>query len=180
MPAYNYPVSLIPDDDAQRLLSLYQCGMLDTPEEESFDRVARLAALIFNAPASFINFVDERRVFFKSNNSNFPTRSIDRKDSLCSLTILKNEPTVFEDTHAIPQLLASPYVSCEGGIRFYAGAPLIMPDGHRVGTVCVIDSEPRLIIPRQLQMLETLSHVITEKLILQMTISKMEKSSLRN
>lgn len=174
MASYQYPASLIPDNDRERLLCLYQCGVLDTEEEESFDRIADLAALIFNAPASFVNFVDDDRVFFKANRSSFPTRIVERKDSLCSLTILRDEPTVFEDTHLVPELLKSPYVSAEGGIRFYAGAPVIMPDGYRVGTVCVIDSEPRLIIPRQLKMLVTLSQIIAEKLVLQNRIRQLQ------
>jgi len=167
MNEYTYPASLIPDNDAARLLSLYRCGVMDTPEEESYDRIARLAALIFNAPGAFINFVDKDKVFFKSNISSFVSRYVKRNDSLCSLTILSDKPTVFEDTHDVEQLLQSPHVSAEGGIRFYAGAPLIMPDGYSVGSVCVIDSEPRLVTARQMEMLVTLSQIITEKLSLQ-------------
>ena len=180
MSTYPYPASLIPDNDAERLLSLYQCDILDTPEDESFDRVARMAALIFNTPGAFINFVDADRVFFKSNLSSFPTRSIERKDSLCSLTILNDGPTVFEDTQSVPELLASPYVSCDGGIRFYAGAPLVMPDGQRIGTVCVIDAEPRLTTPRQLEMLVTLSQIIVEKLVLELRITDLTYQPQRN
>lgn len=176
MSDYQYPSSLIPVNDSERLSSLYQCEILDTPEDESFDKIARLAGLIFNTQSSFINFVDKERVFFKSNISTFPSRTVDRRYSLCSLTILNSEPTVFEDTHLVPQLLQSPYVSCEGGIRFYAGAPLIMPDGYHIGTVCVIDSEPRLITSRQLQMLVTLSEVIVEKLVLQTRIKQLENN----
>lgn len=174
MANYTYPISLIPENDADRLETLVRCQVLDTPEEESYDRVARLAALIFNTRSAFVNFVDEKRVFFKANVSTFPTRNVPRNHSLCSLTILSDKPTVFEDTHDVPQLLESPYVSAEGGIRFYAGAPLIMSNGHRVGTVCVIDQEPRLVASRQLEMLVTLASIIVEKLELEITISDLQ------
>lgn len=174
MTNFKYPNTLIPHDDKLRLRTLYACNVLDQPEEESYDRIARLAALIFNTPSAFINFVDEDRVFFKSNVSDFPTRNVKREDSLCSLTVLRAEPTVFEDTHSIDELLKSPYVCADGGIRFYAGAPLTMPDGHRIGTVCVIDSEPKLVTPRQIDMLVTLSLIIVEKLILQNSIANLE------
>lgn len=174
MAKYVYPDSLIPANDADRLRTLAQCNVLDTPEDESFDRVARLAALIFNTPAAFVNFVDEKRVFFKANFSSFPTRNVDRAHSLCSLTILNEDPTVFEDTHELPQLLESPYVNAEGGIRFYAGAPLVMRNGHRIGTVCVIDSEPRLVTPRQMEMLVTLANIIVEKLELERQVADLQ------
>ena len=173
----NYPPNLIPDDDMLRLQTLEQCAIWDTPEDPSYDRVARLAALIFNTRSAFINFVGEEQVFFKSNFSSFPTRKIERQHSLCSLTILHDTPTIFEDTHEVPQLLQSPYVHGEGGIRFYAGAPLIMPNGHRIGTVCVIDAEPRLITTRQMEMLVILAGIIVEKIVLEMMVTKLEKQS---
>lgn len=177
MSKYSYPATLIPENEQMRISTLEQCAVLDTPEDPSYDRIAQLAALIFNTPSAFINFVDKERVFFKANKSTFPTRTVARRHSLCSLTILHDTPTVFEDTHEVPQLLESPYVSGEGGIRFYAGAPLIMPNGHRIGTVCVIDAEPRLITKRQMEMLVMLSEIIVEKLVLEMLVSNAEKQA---
>lgn len=164
MSQYCKPISIIPHDDEDRLNKLYQYEILDTPAEDDFDRIARLAAEIFDTPSAFISLVDKDRVFFKSNISTLESNEVLRKDSLCSLTILENQLTVFNDTHQIPDLLESPYVSCQGGIRFYAGAPLKTPEGYPLGTICVVDAVPRQVNEKQLKMLETLSFIVVEQL----------------
>lgn len=164
MPSYTKPVSIIPQNDEQRLTKLYTYGILDTPSEEAFDKIAKLAAQIFDTPSAFVSFVDKDRVFFKSNISSLGENQVLRQDSLCSLAILENKLTVFSDTHQIPDLLASPHVSCEGGIRFYAGAPLKSPEGYQLGTLCVVDAVPREVTEKQLQMLETLSSIVVDEL----------------
>ena len=120
---YTRPTSIIPLNDAQRLEKLYEYRILDTHSEEAFDKIALLAAQIFNTTSAFISFVDEDRVFLKSNLSLLRNNIIDRRDSLCSLAILEDNVTVFNDTHTSPDLMESPYVTGEDGIRFYAGAP---------------------------------------------------------
>lgn len=164
MPIYNKPSSIIPVDDKERLKKLYSYEILDTPPEEAFDKIAKLASQIFNTPSAFVTFVDQDRVFFKSNLSPLAGNEVKRNDSLCSLSILATELTVFNDTHRIPDLLESPHVSAEGGIRFYAGAPLKTSEGHQLGTVCVTDSVPREATQEQLRMLETLSSVVMDEL----------------
>lgn len=164
MPIYNKPLSIIPVDDEERLKKLYSYEILDTPPEEAFDKIAKLASQIFNTPSAFVTFVDQDRVFFKSNLSPLEGNEVKRNDSLCSLSILATELTVFNDTHQIPDLLESPHVSAEGGIRFYAGAPLKTSEGHQLGTVCVTDSVPREATQEQLNMLQTLSSVVMDEL----------------
>lgn len=164
MPQYQKPASIIPQDDQDRLSKLYAYEILDTPAESAFDNLAHLAAQIFDTPSAFISFVDKERVFFKSNISALEGREVDRNDSLCSLTILEDQLTVFTDTHQVPDLLESPHVSCEGGIRFYAGAPLKTSEGHQIGTICVVDAVPRQATDKQLQMLETLAKVVVDEL----------------
>ncbi len=164
MAAYSKPASIIPSNDQDRLRKLHGYGILDTPPEEAFDKIARLAAQIFDTPSAFVTFVDSDRVFFKANLSLLAGNQVQREDSLCSLAILEEEVTVFTDTYQIPDLLESPHVSCQGGIRFYAGAPLKTREGYRLGTVCVIDSVPRQAFPKQLQMLETLSSIVVDEL----------------
>lgn len=159
------PKSIIPDNDVLRLEKLREYQILDTHSEDTFDKIALMAAQIFNTPSAFITFVDENRVFFKSNLSSLSLNEVDRKDSLCSLAILQDSTTVFHDTHKISGLIENPYVAAEGGIRFYAGAPLKSPEGFNMGTICVIDSEPRLApTESQLEMLKTLSKIIIDKL----------------
>jgi len=164
MENYTKPSSIIPLNDEERLKKLYQYEILDTPSEEAFDKIAKLAAQIFDTPSAYVTFVDKNRVFFKSNISPIEGNEVLRNDSLCSLAILETETTMFSDTHLIPSLLDSPHVSCEGGIRFYAGAPLKTKEGHQLGTVCVVDSVPRQANEKQLRMLETLSSVVVDEL----------------
>lgn len=164
MSIYRKPASIIPQQDEERLEKLYRYEILDTPAEDAFDKIAILAAQIFDTPSAFISFVDKDRVFFKSNISTLEGNEVLRQDSLCSLTILQDKLTVFNDTHQIPDLLESPHVSCEGGIRFYAGAPLKTNEGHQIGTICVVDTVPRDATPKQLQMLQTLSSIVIDEL----------------
>lgn len=164
MQNYRKPASIIPSNDNERLKKLYDYEILDTPTEEAFDKIAKLAAEIFDAPNAFITFVDKDRVFFKSNLSSLEGREVERQDSLCSLAILEKQTTLFTDTHQISDLMESPHVSSEGGIRFYAGAPLKTTEGYRLGTICVTDAVPRQATEKQLRMLETLSSLVTDEL----------------
>jgi len=161
---YKKPISIIPINEAARLQKLYDYQVLDTHSEDTFDKIALLASQIFNTPNAFVTFVDADRVYFKANISNFTTNEVPREDSLCSLAILDEKTTIFNDTHDYPDLMESPLVNGEGGIRFYAGAPLKSPEGYSMGTVCVIDSVPREATEQQMEMLRTLSDIVINKL----------------
>lgn len=161
---YTKPATIIPENDSRRLEKLYEYQILDTHSEDSFDKIALLAAQIFNTTSAFISFVDRDRVFFKSNLSLLPESQIRRKDSLCTLAILNANVTVFNDTHTSPDLIDSPYVAPEDGIRFYAAAPLRTPEGYMVGAICVMDTEPREITDSQVDMLKTLAKIVIDKL----------------
>jgi signal transduction histidine kinase len=156
--------SIIPDNEKERLEKLRDYEVLDTFPEEVFDKLGRLAAQIFDAPNALISFIDENRVYFKSNLSSLPVNEIQRDDSLCSLAILQDSVMVFNDTHAVAELLENPYVSAKDGIRFYAAAPLKSPEGYNVGTICVTDSVERKATPAQLEMLSTLAQIVIDKL----------------
>ncbi len=157
-------LNFIPETESRRLEKLREYQILDTHSEDTFDNIALLASQIFGVPNAFISFVDADRVFFKSNLSSLPFTEVDRKHSLCSLAILHDKVTVFNDTYNHPHLMETPYVSEKGGIRFYAGAPLKSPEGHNMGTICVVDSVPRETTEEQLGMLKTLSRIIIDKL----------------
>lgn len=161
---YKKPISIIPINEAARLQKLYDYQVLDTHSEDTFDKIALLASQIFNTPNAFVTFVDADRVYFKANISNFTTNEVPREDSLCSLAILDEKTTIFNDTHDYPDLMESPLINGEGGIRFYAGAPLKSPEGYSMGTVCVIDSVPREATEQQMEMLRTLSDIVINKL----------------
>lgn len=152
-------------NEAQRLEKLHAYHVLDTHPEDNFDNIALLAAQIFDAPNAIISFVDTNRIFLKSNLSGLPhTLSLDRHENLCGVAVLNESVTVFNDTHQHPDLLCSPLVNCENGIRFYAGAPLRSPEGFNMGMLCVTDTVPRQATHQQLEMLKTLSKLIVDKL----------------
>lgn len=160
-PAYEKPESIIPINDQERLRALYRYEILDTPPEEFFEKMTRMAAKLLKMPNAFISLVDVDRVWYKSNFSSLAVPCVDREDSLCSLTIINEEEvTVFENTLLIPSLLSSPYVSAENGIRFYAGAPLITYDGYNLGTICVVDGEPRTITKEEKDLLKDMADLV--------------------
>jgi len=157
---------LLPGDNTFRLNKLYDYEILDTHPEDTFDRIALLAAQVFETPNAFITFVDRDRVFFKSNISNFAADDIPVEKTPFSLATIKEDFTVYYDTFDDHFLRNSPLVNCAGGIRFYAVAPLITPEGYLVGTVCVADSIPRnhTITPKQVEMLKSLADIIVNTL----------------
>ncbi|MDI9349326.1 MAG: ATP-binding protein [Candidatus Symbiobacter sp.] len=113
----------------------------ETPEPE-FDRLTDLAAEIFAAPIAAISMIDQERQWFKARRG-LSICEIPRDQSFCSYAILQNGVMVVPDAQADARFTGWPMVEGEGGIRFYAGAPLITPDGWRVGTLCLADTKPR-------------------------------------
>lgn len=162
------PKQLIPENDEQRLKKLYAYDILDTPADDTFDKIAVLAAQIFDTPIAQVTFVDRDRVFFKTNISPLAATEINRKDSFCAVAILNDQTTIIEDILTVPSLIENPFVTMENGVRFYAGAPLKTPEGLQLGTVCVLDTQPRSVSTKQLQMLETLSSIVMDELELRL------------
>lgn len=159
-------INLIPANDASRLEKLREYQVLDTHSEDTFDKIALLASQIFNTSSAFISLVDEDRVFFKSNLSTLNANEVSREDSLCSITILQDNVNIYNDTHSYEELMSSPYVATEGGIRFYAGIALKSPEGYNIGSLCVSDSTPRnqQVTQEQVEMLKTLASIVVDKL----------------
>lgn len=166
------PSSLIPTNEKERIQKLYSYDILDTPSDITFDKIAFLAAQIFNTPIAQITFVDEDRVFFKTNISPLEATEIDRKDSFCSTAILNDSVTLFENLLEVPTFQENPFVTMQNGVRFYAGAPLKTVEGLKLGTVCVLDTKPRKVTEKQLQMLETLSSIVLDELELKRATQK--------
>lgn len=128
--------------DRERVDALVNLKVLDTPPEETFDRITRLAARLLNMPISLVSLVDENRQWFKSKFG-LEADWTEREISFCTYAIEQPEPLVVTDALADPRFMSSPLVMGAPHIRFYAGAPLITADGHAVGTLCVIDDKPR-------------------------------------
>ncbi len=132
----------VAENEAERLAALVGYGILDSDFEESFDRVTRIAANVFNVPIALVSIVDGRRQWFKSAVG-LSVRETARDISFCTHAILGAEVFIVPDATLDPKFSANPLVTGSPNIRFYAGAPLINPQGYTLGTMCVIDQTPR-------------------------------------
>jgi hypothetical protein len=129
-------------DEEGRMNAVRRYDVLDTPADGAFDRITALAARIFNVPIALVTVVDHDRIWFKSRHG-LDAEQIDRDPGLCASAILEYEPWVVTNARVDPRTLTNPLVAGEMGLQFYAGAQLRTHDGHNLGTICVIDVEPR-------------------------------------
>lgn len=129
-------------DETERLHALERLNILDSPDEEMFDRITRVGARLFRAPICLVSFVDAERQWFKSRVG-LDLCETGREASLCAHALGKPEPLVVEDTHLDPRFNDNPLVTGPPYIRFYVGAQLRTGNGSDVGALCVIDREPR-------------------------------------
>jgi PAS domain S-box-containing protein len=126
-----------------RLAALHRYGVLDTPHEEAFDRLVRVAARALGAPIAAVSLVDAERVWFKAEIG-LGAEQVPRALALCSRAIgLDDEVYELADTGTDSSLAGNPLLDPPVGIRYYAGAALVTPDGFRIGTICVIDRQAR-------------------------------------
>jgi len=136
------PLTLDPARESARLADLRSLNLLDTPAEERFDRITRLASEYFRAPTAYVALIDHERQWIKSRIglcSGETTRAI----SFCQYTIHRDEPLVIPDARLHPIGRNHPFVVGKPYVRFYAGVPLSGPRGHKIGTFCVVDTKPR-------------------------------------
>lgn len=152
----------LPKNETQRLKVLWQYDVLDTVPEEVFDELADLAAHICEAPIALISLVDENRQWFKSRVG-ISVKQTSRDISFCTHAILQNGLFVVSDATKDPRFRNNPLVTGPQKIRFYAGVPLRSPDGYALGTLCVLDKQPRILRPEQKKALIVLArHVETQ------------------
>lgn len=149
-------------NEKQRLQVLWQYDVLDTVPEELFDDLTELAARICEAPIALISLVDENRQWFKSKVG-ITLNETSREVSFCAHAIKQSDLFIVPDATLDPRFSNSPLVTSDPKIRFYAGAPLISPDGYALGTLCVIDKVPRELRPDQKRALTILArHVVSQ------------------
>jgi two-component system cell cycle sensor histidine kinase/response regulator CckA len=154
--------AVTPENEKKRLKVLWQYDVLDTVPEAVFDDLTELAANICEAPIALISLVDEKRQWFKSKvgtTVNETTRDV----SFCAHAIQQSDLFIIPDATRDERFARNPLVTSDPKIRFYAGAPLITPDGYALGTLCVIDKVPRELRTEQKQALRILArHVISQ------------------
>ena len=132
----------IPEGELDRLAALYSINILDTSREERFDRISRVLKEVFDVPIAYIAMIDSDRQWFKSVEG-MNMRETPRNISFCGHTILRNDPLIILDATKDVRFMDNPLVVGEPGIRFYAGWPLALPGGHNVGSLCMVDKQPR-------------------------------------
>jgi GAF domain-containing protein len=152
----------IPKNEAKRLNVLWQYDILDTVPEEVFDELAELASHICEAPVALITLVDEKRQWFKARVGT-SARETSRDISFCAHAMLHDDLFIVSDASKDPRFKKNPLVTGKMKVRFYAGAPLKSPDGYALGTLCVVDSKPRVLREEQKKSLRILArHVETQ------------------
>ena len=132
----------IPENEEERIDTLHALEVLDTEPEERFDRLTRLARRLFGVPIALVSLIDEHRQWSKSAQGVERSES-PREISFCGHAILGEDVLLIPDTQRDERFRDNPHVTGEPNIRFYAGCPLKAPNGSKLGTLCIIDLEPR-------------------------------------
>lgn len=143
----------------KRLENLYKYEILDTPPDGYFDEITSLATKIFNVPIAIITLVDTDRIWFKSSFG-LDVEQIPRSPGLCSSAIMSEDIYIVEDARKDPRTLSNPLVAGIMGLQFYAAAPLKSSDGYNLGTMCLIDKEPRSLDAKESSILRQLSRIV--------------------
>ena len=152
-----------PADEATRLADLHALAVLDSPAEERFDRLTRIARILFDAPMAMVSLVDADRQWVKSG-SGFPLRETSRETSFCGHAILSDEVMVVPDAAKDPRFHDNPLVTGEPHVRFYVGRPLRVAGRSKVGTLCLMDSKPRQFSDHERVLLEDLASMAEQEL----------------
>ncbi|MFS0896331.1 PP2C family protein-serine/threonine phosphatase [Mycolicibacterium litorale] len=154
--------------ETERLRAVARYAILDSPADAAFDRIARVAARAFAAPMATISFVDRDRIWFKAAHGFDDLREVDRRAGFSSATILEDRPYVIHDAARDPRTAHNAFVHGALGIRFYAGAPIVTSDGHRIGAVNVLDTRARRCTDRELHTLTDLADLVMDHLDLRL------------
>ncbi|RYG11312.1 MAG: GAF domain-containing protein, partial [Chitinophagaceae bacterium] len=169
-----YPINILPKNDTERVEALNRYEIFNAPKEKAFDNIVGLAQTIFNVPIAHLSFLDAKHEFVMASEGLPEMGLVPRGESLCALTVLRAEVVVIENALEEPLLSTHPYVHGEFGLRFYAGAPLITPDNYVIGTLCLVDQQPRSLSNHECKMLAELAKIAMEQL--ELRLANMEKT----
>ncbi|OUM45715.1 hypothetical protein B8W73_00040, partial [Arthrobacter agilis] len=170
------------EDEQKRLASLASTELLDSASEERFDRVTRLAQMLFGVSTATVALVADDRQFLKSLAGSLD-RVIPRADAFCAHTIKSPNTLVVEDARQDDRFRTNPLVVGEPNIRFYAGQPLQGPGGWNIGTLCLIDQQPRTFTPEQEQVLRDLAAIVQREILVSAEMknaAKIQRAHLPN
>ena len=153
----------LPIDETQRLMSLHALHILDTPNENRYDRITRMARRLFDVDICLISLVDTNRQWFKSKVG-LDACETERDISFCGHAILHDEVFVINDAATDDRFFDNPLVTGAPNVRFYAGYPIKSPTGHRIGTLCIIDSKPRKLSSDEIRTLKDLGAMVEDEI----------------
>ena len=144
------------------------------PPDGSFDRITAMVSLLLKVPIAIVSLVDTDRIWFKSSHG-IDIQQIDREPGLCASAILSKEIYVILDASLDVRCLTNPLVAGNFGLRFYAAVPLTTSDGHNLGTLCVIDLQPRSILPEELKLLKDFAAVVMDEIELRLAARNVDQ-----
>ena len=163
-------------NEQARVAALHRYSILDTLPEQIYDDVTALASLICGTPISMVTLVDADRQWFKSKVG-VQFRETPRQLSFCAHTLGTAKTLIVQDAQQDSRFKDNPAVVGDPNIRFYAGAPIVEPGGHVLGTVCVIDTTPRSISPIQIAALEALARHVMALMEMRRTIETLTRAA---
>lgn len=164
----------IPVDEAERLKALRSYNILDTSPERDFDEIVELASHICGTAISIITLIDEAREWYKAKIG-LEGFGNPREETFCAHAILNDDIMLVPDASRDVRFHDNPNVTGEMGVKFYAGMPLITPDGFKLGTLCVVDTKPRDLTPDQVFALQVLAKQVVKRMELRKKITELER-----